>query len=42
MSDAGTNFVSDKFRMFCSRLNMELAVSSAYHLQSKGQVEGLH
>ena len=39
MSDAGTNFISDKLRKFCSRLNMEQAVSSAYHHQSNGQVE---
>ena len=39
MLDAGTNFVSDKFRKFCSRLNIEQAVSSAYHQQSNGQVE---
>ena len=39
MSDAGTNFVSDKFRKFCSRLNIEPAVSSAYHHQSNGQVK---
>ena len=29
MSDAGTNFISDKFRKFCSRLNIKQAVSSA-------------
>ena len=39
MSDAGTNFISDKFRKFCSRLNIEQAVSSAYHHQSNGQVK---
>ena len=39
MSDAGTNFVSDKFRKFCSRLNIEQAVLSVYHHQSNGQVE---
>ena len=39
MSDAGTNFVSDGFRKFCSRLNIKQAVSSAYHHQSNGQVE---
>ena len=39
MSDTGTNFVSDKFRKFCSRLNIEQAVSSTYHHQSNGQVE---
>ena len=39
MSDTGTNFVSDKFRKFCSRLNMEQTVLSAYCHQSKGQVK---
>ena len=39
MSDAGTNFISDKFRKFCSRLNIEQAVSSAYHHQSNRQVK---
>ena len=39
MSDAGTNFVSDKFRKFCSSLNIEQAVSSANHHQSNRQVE---
>ena len=39
MSDAGTNFVSDKFRKFCCSLNIKQAVSSAYHHQSNGQVE---
>ena len=32
MSDAGTNLVSEKFRSFCSRLNIEQAVSSVYQL----------
>ena len=39
MSDAGTNFVSDRFRRFCSSLNIEQAVSSAYHHQSNGQAK---
>ena len=39
MSDAGTNFFSEKFRRFCSRLNIEQAVSSVYHHQSNGQVK---
>ena len=39
MSDAGTNFVSDKFKKFCSNLNIEQAVLSLYHHQSNGQVE---
>ena len=28
MSDAGTNFISDRFRKFCSSLNIKEAVSS--------------
>ena len=39
MSDAGTNFILDRFRKFCSSLNIEQAVSSAYHHQSNGQVK---
>ena len=39
MSDVGTNFILEKFRRLCSRLNIEKAVSSAYHQQSNGQVE---
>ena len=39
MSDAGTNFIPDKFRKFSSRLIIKQAVSSAYHHQSNGQVE---
>ena len=39
MSDTGTNFISDKFRMFCSSPNIEQAVLSAYHHQSKDQVK---
>ena len=39
MSDAGTNFISDRFRKSYSSLNIEQAVSSAYHHQSNGQVE---
>ena len=34
MSDAGTNFVSDRFWQFCKTINVEQAVSSAYHHQS--------
>ena len=36
MSDAGTNYVSDKF---CSRLNIKQAVLSTYHHQSNGQLK---
>ena len=39
MSDAGTNFLSEKFRQFCKSINIEQAVSSAYHHQSNRQVE---
>ena len=39
MSDSGTNFVSEKFWQFCKTINVEQAVSSAYHHQSNGQVE---
>ena len=39
MSDTGTNFVSEKFRSVYSRLNIDQAVSSAFHHQSNGQVE---
>ena len=39
MSDTGTNFVSERFRQFCKSINVEQAVSSAYHHQSNGQVE---
>ena len=39
MSDTGTNFVSERFRQFCKSINMEQAVSLAYHNQSNGQVE---
>ena len=39
MSDAGTNFVSDKFWKFCNSINVEQAVLSAYHHQSNRQVE---
>ena len=39
MSDPSTKFASDKFKELCSSLNIEQAVSSAYHHQSKDQVE---
>ena len=38
MSGTGTNFISGKFRKFCIRLNIEQAVSSAYHHKSNGQI----
>ena len=39
MSDAGTNFVSEKCGCFCRSINVEQAVSSAYNHQSNGQVK---
>ena len=39
MSDTGTNYVSEKFRSFWSRLNINQAVLSAYHHQSNGQLK---
>ena len=39
MSDAGSNFVSEEFRSFCSSFNIEQVVSLLYHHQSNGQVE---
>ena len=39
MSDAGTNFISDRFRQFCKAISVEQAVSSAYHHQSNEQGE---
>ena len=39
MSDAGGNFVSKKFQIFCNSLNIEQAIFSSYHHQSNGQVE---
>ena len=32
-------FVSDRFQQFCKTINIEQAVSLAYHLQSNGQVK---
>ena len=39
MSDAGTNFISDRFQKFCRAINVELATLSAHHHQSNGQVK---
>ena len=39
MSDAGSNFISEKFKNFCNSLNIEQAVLSLYHHQSNRQVE---
>ena len=38
MSDAGSNFISEKFKNFCNSLTIKQAVSSLYH-QSNRQVE---
>ena len=38
MSDAGGNFISDKFKTFCKNLHIEQPVSSSHHHQSNGQV----
>ena len=39
MSDAGGNFISDKFRHFCKCMNIEQGTSSSYYHQNNGQVE---
>ena len=39
MSDAGSNFISEKFKRVCNSLNIEQTVFSSYHHQSNGQVE---
>ena len=39
MSDAGINFISDRFWKFCRAINVEQATPLAYHHQSNGQVE---
>ena len=39
MSDAGTNFVSDKFWKFCNSINVEQTVSLAYHHQNNERAE---
>ena len=39
MSDAGGNFMSEKFKKFCKKLNIELTVSSSYHPQSNVEME---
>ena len=38
-SDAGGNFISDKFKTFYKNLSIEQAVSSSYHHQSNEEVE---
>ena len=37
MSDAGSNFISEKFKNFCKSLNIKQAVSSSYIPPSKHQ-----
>ena len=39
MSDAGSNFTSEKFRNFGNSLNIKQVVSSLYHHQTNRQVE---
>ena len=39
MSDAGSNFISEKLKNFCNSLNIKQAVFSSYHHQSNGEVE---
>ena len=35
MSDAGSNFVSDQFKQYCKKLNIEKATSSCHHQNIK-------
>ena len=37
--DAGTNFISLKFKQFCRQMNIQQAVTSSYYHHSNGQVE---
>ena len=39
MSDAGGNFILDRFRQCCKCMSMEQIASSSLHHQSNGQVE---
>ena len=39
MSDAGGNFISDKFRQFYNCMNIEQVTSLSYQNQSNSQVE---
>ena len=39
MSDAGSNFISEKFKSFCNSLNIEQAVSLLHYHQINGQEE---
>ena len=38
MSDAGGNFVSEKFKEFYKNLSIKQAISLLYHHQGNGQV----
>ena len=39
MSNTGGKFVSEKFKEFCTKLNIEHATLSLYHSQSNGQLK---
>ena len=39
MEDLGGNFISDKFKTFCKRLNIEQVFLLSYHHQNNGQIE---
>ena len=42
MSDAGGFFISDKFKKFCKRMNIEQDTSSSYHHQSNRKGRGMY
>ena len=39
VSDANTNFISDKFRQFCRQLNIQQAITLSYYPKRNGQVK---
>ena len=39
ISDAGSNFVSEHFQRFCSKIDIKHVTTSSYHHSSNGQVE---
>ena len=39
MSDAGTNFVSDRFQQFCMTINVEQAVASVYTIKATDRLK---
>ena len=39
VSDVGTNFMSQTFKEFCRKMNIQQPVASSYHNQSNGQVK---